>query len=72
MKKLFNIFMMVAVIACAVGCGDPKDPVNPVDPESLNAVKTAYTIGAEGGSLELQVSANIMKMFNSFFIALSY
>ncbi|MBP9986667.1 MAG: BACON domain-containing protein, partial [Bacteroidales bacterium] len=58
MKKLLSILMMSAVIACAVSC-KPDDPVKPVDPENMSALKTAYTIGAEGGSLELQVSANV-------------
>ena len=57
MKKLFGILMMFAVISCAVSC-KPDDPVVE-DPENMTALKTAYTIGAEGGSLELQVSTNV-------------
>ena len=57
MKRLLNILMMFAVIACTVSCKPSDDPV--AEQESLNGIKTAYTIGAEGGSLEMQVSANV-------------
>ena len=45
MKKLKNYLMLLALIVCAVSCGDPEDPTV-VDPESISTVKTSYTIGA--------------------------
>ncbi len=49
---------MVAAIVCAVSCGDPEGPAV-VDPESISTVKTSYTIGAEGGQLEVSVLTTV-------------
>ena len=58
MKKLLtNLFM--AFGAFVVGCDQNKPSPAPDDPESINAIKSSYTIGADGGQLELQVNSNV-------------